>query len=826
MPGAASTGRVCQDRVVRVVTLGDLLLDVVVRLEAPLEADNDVPGRDLARRRGQAANVAAWAVALGARRPSRVPAAATTPPAHARRGGPRRPGRRARRAAGRGGGRGRRRARRSRRRLARWPPIAASPGLDAGDVDRGWLAGADALHLSGYSLLREPISAAARGAAALPRRYGTRVIGRSLDRAGDRRARAPRDAPRRARRSAPTSCSRRGRGGGARRAARRRLGASSAGRSGCGSSTAASAVVPTAPGRASSTRQVPAMPRRRLPARRRSVRTRALRGQAAAASLRGAMPQGRCRELSAADHRRGRRRARDGNGRRRARDDAGRARVPGGRGREGRGVVGARQCARRAPCPRRSASSTARLVVGLTRRRARHVRPRRSGRPQARARATSPPAACRERSARRPSAARSRSADRSGIRVMATGGLGGVHRGFAASRPTCPPISASSPARRDRRRAPAASRACSTCRRRASCSRRSASRCSATAPTSFRCSTPRAAARPSRRASRTAAEAAAIATAHWDLGAARRRRARRVRPSASLDDVEPLIEEALALAAEARRPRSRRHAVRARPPPRASGGRTLRANRELSSATRRSPARSPSRSPRRASLTRVAVGVAHERVRDAARRVVHEHGDDGAVGREDERGVVLDVGQPAGLVADRERARRPHETGVGARARAATARRAPRAAVMPSRSAGPCPVAASVSETSSVPRSCAVVYLQHGNVGLVDDRRGREGACAAPGPAPCRPRRARAGSRSRCSVAVAPSAFATASTARRRRPRAAAARWPRRLDESSTSERSSDHDGERSGSSSSRANTPSRIASLIVLAAGKRAPAL
>ena len=36
---------------------------------------------------------------------------------------------------------------------------------------------------------------------------------------------------------------------------------------------------------------------------------------------------------------------------------------------------------------------------------------------------------------------------------------------------------------------------------------------------------------------------------------------------------------------------------------------------------------------------------------------------------------------------------------------------------MPCRRAGPWPVEASIRETSSVPRSCAVVYLQHGKVG-------------------------------------------------------------------------------------------------------------
>ena len=50
----------------RVVTLGDLLLDVVVRLEAPPASDDDVPAAIAIVPGGQAANVAAWAAWLGA----------------------------------------------------------------------------------------------------------------------------------------------------------------------------------------------------------------------------------------------------------------------------------------------------------------------------------------------------------------------------------------------------------------------------------------------------------------------------------------------------------------------------------------------------------------------------------------------------------------------------------------------------------------------------------------------------------------------------------------------------------------------------------------
>src|ERR671933_1344765 len=49
-----------------VVCLGDLLLDVIVRLDGPLVAGADAVAITHAGAGGQAANVAAWAVELGA----------------------------------------------------------------------------------------------------------------------------------------------------------------------------------------------------------------------------------------------------------------------------------------------------------------------------------------------------------------------------------------------------------------------------------------------------------------------------------------------------------------------------------------------------------------------------------------------------------------------------------------------------------------------------------------------------------------------------------------------------------------------------------------
>jgi sugar/nucleoside kinase (ribokinase family) len=52
---------------VLVCAIGDLLLDVVVQLDAPIEEDTDTYGRTRVGPGGQAANVAAWVCALGGR---------------------------------------------------------------------------------------------------------------------------------------------------------------------------------------------------------------------------------------------------------------------------------------------------------------------------------------------------------------------------------------------------------------------------------------------------------------------------------------------------------------------------------------------------------------------------------------------------------------------------------------------------------------------------------------------------------------------------------------------------------------------------------------
>jgi len=50
----------------RIATLGDVLLDVVVLLAEPLAPGGDVRASSTAGAGGQAANVAAWAAELGA----------------------------------------------------------------------------------------------------------------------------------------------------------------------------------------------------------------------------------------------------------------------------------------------------------------------------------------------------------------------------------------------------------------------------------------------------------------------------------------------------------------------------------------------------------------------------------------------------------------------------------------------------------------------------------------------------------------------------------------------------------------------------------------
>jgi sugar/nucleoside kinase (ribokinase family) len=156
----------------RIATLGDALLDVVVLLSDALAPGGDVRASNRAGAGGQAANVAAWAAELGAEarciaKRGDDPAGELVARELTERGvelvGPV--------AAGSTGvvvsivheGD---------RALASDPGVA--PSLAPEELDAAWLA-CDVLHLSGYALLREPIAAAALEAARLARGQGARV---------------------------------------------------------------------------------------------------------------------------------------------------------------------------------------------------------------------------------------------------------------------------------------------------------------------------------------------------------------------------------------------------------------------------------------------------------------------------------------------------------------------------------------------------------------------------------------------------------------------------------------------------------------------------
>ncbi len=155
------------------VTLGDLLLDVIVRLGEPLASGADALATTQTAAGGQAANVAAWAVALGAearcisRRGDDLPAQLVTAELEGRgvelAGPP---------AGGRNGivvslvGADGERTMASDRGVA--------PELSPADLDPAWFA-CDCLHISGYALLATPIDRAALRAAELARAGGAKV---------------------------------------------------------------------------------------------------------------------------------------------------------------------------------------------------------------------------------------------------------------------------------------------------------------------------------------------------------------------------------------------------------------------------------------------------------------------------------------------------------------------------------------------------------------------------------------------------------------------------------------------------------------------------
>jgi ribokinase len=152
-------------------TLGDLLLDVIVRLEQPLQPGSDATSLTRTGVGGQAANVAAWAASLGAEarfvgKRGDDPAASLAAGELARLGvevfGTV--------ALGRNGVVVSIVDRDGERSMASDRGVA--PTLSADDLEPAWFVGATRLHLSGYSLMSTPIDGAARRAAELVRAGG------------------------------------------------------------------------------------------------------------------------------------------------------------------------------------------------------------------------------------------------------------------------------------------------------------------------------------------------------------------------------------------------------------------------------------------------------------------------------------------------------------------------------------------------------------------------------------------------------------------------------------------------------------------------------
>lgn len=157
-----------------ICTLGDLLLDVVVRLAAPLARGGDAPATTRLSAGGQAANVAAWVAHLGGE--ARFIGVRTDDAAGrfvsqdlADRGvtlhGP---------VLERGTGTVVALVDETFERTMATDRGAAVE-LRSEDLEPGWFAGADRLHLSGYSLMRSPIDRAALQATREARAVGARV---------------------------------------------------------------------------------------------------------------------------------------------------------------------------------------------------------------------------------------------------------------------------------------------------------------------------------------------------------------------------------------------------------------------------------------------------------------------------------------------------------------------------------------------------------------------------------------------------------------------------------------------------------------------------
>jgi len=152
-----------------ICTIGDLILDVVVLPKAPLAPDGDTPATIRLTAGGQAANVAAWARALGGR--SRLicvrgtDEASEIAAAHLEHHGVELCGPVI---EGSGGVVVSTRGVDGARTMVSDPGVTAR--LTTADLHEAWVRSADVLHVSGYCLLRDSVAEAAIAAARLARR--------------------------------------------------------------------------------------------------------------------------------------------------------------------------------------------------------------------------------------------------------------------------------------------------------------------------------------------------------------------------------------------------------------------------------------------------------------------------------------------------------------------------------------------------------------------------------------------------------------------------------------------------------------------------------
>ncbi len=160
---------------VRVIVLGDLVLDVVLAPSRELERGTDVPGQALLRQGGSAASTARWLGRLGART-TFITAVGRDAPGRALVAAVEADGVvvRAVRVAG---------ARTGRVGVLVEPGGERSFVADRGAADRlrpddlrpGWFRGADALHMPAYSLIGSPLGDAGQAAARMARAAGAAV---------------------------------------------------------------------------------------------------------------------------------------------------------------------------------------------------------------------------------------------------------------------------------------------------------------------------------------------------------------------------------------------------------------------------------------------------------------------------------------------------------------------------------------------------------------------------------------------------------------------------------------------------------------------------